>query len=78
MRTLGVYLCICLKDVYSGSFPEHLSEICVLWEFPCTPLLKMCNLDLSLYIYLVDVYSGCFPEHLSERCVLWVFPCTSI
>ncbi len=73
-----LYLYLCSKDVYSGSFPEHLSERWVLWMFPFTPLLKMCNLDLSLHIYLEDVYSRCFPAHLCKRCVVWVFHCISI
>jgi len=52
MCTLGVSLNICLKNVYSGSFPEHLSERWVLWMFPFTPLLKMCNLDLPITFFL--------------------------
>ena len=74
MCALGVYLCICLQGVYSGSFPEQLSERCVLWVFP----LKMCTLGVSLHTSFKDVYSQSFLAHLSSRYLLWVFPCTSM
>ena len=72
-----------------GVYHAHLLERCILWVFPCTSILKMCTLGLSLHICLKDVYSGSFPEHVLKTCNLCVslhtclkdaysglFPCT--
>ena len=44
---------ICLKDVYTGHLPAHLSERCGYWVFPCTSVLKDTT---SLHSYLKPVY----------------------
>ena len=43
------------------------------WEFPCTSILNMCTLGVSLCSYLKHVYAGYFSAQLSETCVLWYF-----
>ncbi len=55
-----------------GVSHAHLLERCILWVFPCTSILKMCTLGLSLHICLKDVYSGSFPEHVLKTCNLCV------
>lgn len=77
MCTIGIYLHIYL--VSSGCFPAHLYKRCVHWAstqtsflnictlgiYPCTTILKICILGISLHICIKDVYIGHLPTHIS-------------
>ena len=77
VSTIGIYLHIYL--VSSGCFPAHLYKRCVHWAstqtsflnictlgiYPCTTILKICILGISLHICIKDVYIGHLPTHIS-------------
>ena len=66
MCTLGVSLHIYLEDVYSGCFPAHLSERCLVCVFHCISILKICILATLLHICLKDTHPDNVHTHLRE------------
>ena len=58
-----------LKDVYSGCFPGHLSERCVVGVFHCIRMLKIGILCTLLHICLKDMHPDNVQTHLCETYV---------